>query len=575
MSAANELPQLFISYSSRDAEVVNAVARGLKQRGVNLYQDTLDKELSGRLFLEVIEDKLRNATTVAVFIGKGGLGPFQRLEVARAVILAAKKGLQVVPVLLPGVQIADLELFMQCFSGVKLSEDITDEEIDRIAAVCSANPSISATVLGSAHDFTLSAVLKRTTQRLIISGHTLDKFTGDEEVQDDLVSLARKGKRIAILQLNPDSPYAAAHRPFHELESRSSAGHQYNQTLNFFEHLFHTLTPIKQNSIDVVFSNYMPRFRTVIVDAEVYVYLYMYGGDVGDVPDLQLKPSNSADDMIRRRILYSTLSAVHAPDSIPFIRSGQMFVHWRKTHISKWTEWTESERSHHKLTHEFYIAQAEEFDKRYGELLEEYVKKHLDRTKGSTLVLGCGSGKEVEHISKTRQDYVCGVDSSHVAIKRARERCGNPERFVLGDFYDLDLPEFLDGRRFDSIVANAAFVHLLKRDDIETILRKIWGRLEDGGLLFIRCLYKEQGGQPLTEEVDKWGPRWFVYYSPKELAQKCREAGFDVDLKTTEQIFASCRLDLLIAREKGPPHVQYEDIYWSCVLARKLGQAQP
>lgn len=575
MTSANEVTHVFMSYSSDHAREVKDVAGRLKHRGVNTYLDTLDQELPGKPFLRVIEDRLRKATTVAVFIGGGGLGPFQRLEVTLAVILAAKRGLRVVPVLLPGAgQISDLELFLDCFSWVDLREGITDEQVERLAQLCAAGARATETVLGNANDFTLSAILKRTRRRLIIAGHTLDKFTGDEEVRGELVNLALQGRRITIVQLNPDSPYAAAHRPFHGLESGSSADDQYGQTLNLFHSLFQLINPIKHDSIDVSFSNYMPRFRTVIVDDTVYVYLYMYGGDVADHPDLRLEPSSNAEDLIRRRILYSTLSVVHAPESIPFIRSGQIFSHWRKTHISKWTEWTTSERSRHKLTHEFYNVHAEAFDARYGLLLEDYVTGHLDRTNGSTLVLGCGSGKEVEYLSQRRQDYVCGIDFSHVAIKRARQRCRTVERLVLGDVYDLDLPEFLDGRRFESIVANAAFVHLLNRDDIDEILRKIWRRLLDGGVLFLRCLYKEQAGQPVTEEVDQRGPRWFVYYSPTELAQRCRNSGFDVDHKATEQILASCGRDLLIARDKGATHAEFPGVYWSCILARKRGQAQ-
>lgn len=569
---------LFISYSSHDAEAVKDVALRLKQRGVNVYLDALDQELPGRAFLGVIEDRLRKAAAVAVFIGSGGLGPFQRLEATLAVVLAAKKGLRVVPVLLPGAgQIADLELFMECFSWIDLRAGIGDAQIETLAAMCrpSGRPSLAGSSNGT--DFKLSAVLKRTKHRLVIAGHTLDKFTGDEEVQDELVSLARQGKSITIVQLNPDSPYATAHRPFHELESGSPAEHQHEQTLSFFNGLFQTLNPLKRNFLDVSFSNYMPRFRAVVVDHAVYVYLYMYGADVADIPDLQLEPASPANDLTRRRILYSTLSAAHAPDSIPLIRSGQIFSYWRKTHIANWAKWTPSERSRHRLTHDFYIAQADAFDARYGRLLEEYVQMHLDRTKGPTLILGCGSGKEVEYLSNRRPDAVYGVDASYVAIKRARERCGVAERIVLGDFYDLDLPEFLDGQRFQSVVANAAFVHLLNRDDIDEILGKIWDRLEDGGLLFIRCLYKENQGGPINEEVynDHWGPRWFVYYSPGELAERCRKAGFDVDHQTTAEIFSVCGLDPLLARAKGAKHAQFQRVYWPCVLAMKRESGMP
>ena len=97
-------------------------------------------------------------------------------------------------------------------------------------------------------------------------------------------------------------------------------------------------------------------------------------------------------------------------------------------------------------------------------------------------------------------------------------------------------------------------------------------------MLFIRCLYKENGGEPLDEEVhgDQWSPpRWFVYYAPGELAERCRKAGFDVDHKTTEDIFSSCGLDPLLARAKGAKHAQFQSVFWPCVLAVKREDSRP
>src|SRR5262249_35551926 len=154
---------------------------------------------------------------------------------------------------------------------------------------------------------------------------------------------------------------------------------------------------------------------------------------------------------------------------------------------------------------------------------------------GRTLVLGCGSGKEVEYIAKRRpQDDVYGIDFSHVAIDLAKaEHPRLANRFLLGDFYDLDY--MLPGQ-FDSIVANAAFVHLYNRNDIDKILRKAWEKLVVGGTLFLRALYKERDEVPIQEEIDKskshleqWTTsRWFVYFSRAELVERCRSAGFDV-----------------------------------------------
>ena len=370
---------LFMSYSTRHSEIVQDVALRLQQRGVNAYIDIKDQEMPGQRFLEVLENMLRRASAVAVFIGAGGVGQFQRLEVTAAIVLSAKRGLRVVPILLPDVgDLAELDLFLQCFSWIDFRHGISDADIDKLARVCTERAQVVAAIPVGDVDHSLPALLKRAQKRLIISGHTLDKFTRDESVRQTLIGLAVNGRSISILQLNPNSAYAAAHRPFHELESTSASVYQYEHTLQCFLDILKILGPHKRDSLDVTFSNYMPRFRTVIVDETVYVYFYMYGGDVSDSPDLCLEPRSDATDVVRRRILYSTLSTIYAPESMPFIRSGQVFSYWKDTDISKWASWTSAERLHHKLTHEFYVVHARVFHARYGRQLEADVRKHLD-----------------------------------------------------------------------------------------------------------------------------------------------------------------------------------------------------
>jgi methylase of polypeptide subunit release factors len=566
-----------MSYSTHNADIVRDVARKLQQRGIEVYLDDFDRDMAGKPFLQVLEESLRRATTVAVFIGAGGLGRFQRLEVNLAVILSAQRGLRVVPVLLPGADhVSELELFLQCFSWIDFRAGLVDKQLENLVHVCRSG--VTATpAAANAGALTLPDLLKKATKRLIIFGHTLDKFTRDEGVREALVNLALQDRRITILQLNPESPYADAHRPFHVLESRSSADDQYEHSLSFFRSILEVIAPAKRDLLDVSFTQYMPRFRTVVVDDAVYVYLYMYGGDVTDRPDLCLEPSDTPADLIRQRILYSTLSAVHAPESLPYIRCSQVFSRWRETRIATWTKWTEEERARHKLTHEFYVTHAHVFHARYGQLLEADVQAHLDHTTGDTLVLGCGSGKEVEYLSQRRpRDYVCGIDFSHVAVAMARQRCNTRDRIGLGDFYDLEVSEFLKGRSFGSVVVNAAFVHLPNREDINELLLKVRKRLTVGGVMFLRCLFKENSGQALTEETeesdsDGWTDRrWFVYYSRTELVRRCQEAGFEVEQRATENIVKSIGLRSRPALEKGIRHMRHKDVFWSCVLARKL-----
>jgi hypothetical protein len=49
MSGADEPTQLFISYSNLDAEAAQAIQLRLKQRGVQVYLDALDKPFRNRI----------------------------------------------------------------------------------------------------------------------------------------------------------------------------------------------------------------------------------------------------------------------------------------------------------------------------------------------------------------------------------------------------------------------------------------------------------------------------------------------------------------------------------------------
>ena len=108
-------------------------------------------------------------------------------------------------------------------------------------------------------------------------------------------------------------------------------------------------------------------------------------------------------------------------------------------------------------------------------------------------------------------------------------------------------------REFDGIVANAVLVHLLDREDMPDILKKIWGRLKKNGLCFIRVI--EKGN--LKKELDNHlfgGLRWFVYYSKEELMRLAEEAGFIVE-KVDKRL-----------------HVRYPTVSWISVLLRKPNQ---
>lgn len=135
------------------------------------------------------------------------------------------------------------------------------------------------------------------------------------------------------------------------------------------------------------------------------------------------------------------------------------------------------------ILREFYGVTAPEYHKRYGDEPEKEVRGFLDEFSGRILVIGCGTGGEVVYLLKRSGCNAFGIDFSPEAILLARtDHTLLRDRFFVGDLYDLDA--VLDGE-FDGIVANAVLLHLLARDDMRYILKKMSDRLKKGGLCFM------------------------------------------------------------------------------------------
>jgi SAM-dependent methyltransferase len=566
---------LFLSYNSANRDDARIVADGLKEKGIRVWFDQYECP-PGSQFIRELEKGVAASSLVAVLIGKNDVGPWQEKEYNAALILSNENRKKIVPVLLTDApEQPEMPLFLRGVTRLDTRGRPPSAVVEGLAQLLSAERAAVEEPLGLGRLF-------RCKRRLTIWGHTLDKLTQDLEFRQVLLELLLADVKVTVLQLNPRSKYAAAHGPYHALESRSSSTEQHERALQFFRDTFELMTPAQRSNFDVGFANYMPRFRTVVADDVVYLYLYMYGVDVSNSPDLTLRPtSNLSEDGLRQRIISSTDQLARAAEIVPFIKCGQIFPNWSSTKLSSWDSWSADERLRHRTTYDFYVTYAESFHARFGSSLEREVQAHLKKLKGRILVIGCGSGKEAYRFDG-HGNSVVAVDFSPVAIGLAKRDPRNRSvQFLLGDFYDLDLMTFEKGETFDGIVANAAFVHLYQRDDIDEILAKVWRRLEPGGVFVLRGLYKERGGIPVNEELDEsddhvkqWGAaRWFVYYSRAELAKRASARGFEVIEKATadiakQELQASGSLMKTIL-DKGFRHSVFEGVYWPTVLLKK------
>jgi hypothetical protein len=120
---------VFLSYSSRDFDLVKKIAEGLKQRGLNPWFDEWALGM-GKPFVGEIEKILSCVKSVVVFYGSEGYGPWQTAEVDIAISHSLKKECLVIPVMLPNVKPADLPPFLRRLKAARVSDTIQVNGLD-------------------------------------------------------------------------------------------------------------------------------------------------------------------------------------------------------------------------------------------------------------------------------------------------------------------------------------------------------------------------------------------------------------------------------------------------------------
>jgi SAM-dependent methyltransferase len=561
---------VFISYNSADAEFARSLAMELDSLGIRVWLD-FDEVLPGDDFQDALQRAIRSVNAVVVLFGGRGVGPWEQVEMRAALAESVKRRLTIIPVVVPGADPEpDLPLFLEPFSKLDLRAGITADSLRRLSdAIRQAAARTTARSPTSVRD-----VLSSARHWVVLSGFDLQRLFASTGLQLALLSVLDRGVRVTLIQLNPRSAHAVAQLPVDPIEPTLPA---LDEVLDFLRNAKRT------GNLEVLFVSYSPKPPTIVCDQSVFVYLQMSDPWIADEPDVVLRDNGGYETEPRRRRLHNAvLAPIESPDVNPFIRYGQIYEWFADSKIAAWEQWSPAERRRRSLTHEFYVRYASDFHARFGWDIEREVAAHLDHLHGSCLVLGCGSGKELDHLARRDGDAeIHGVDLSPIAIGIARKRMHHQRNchLTVGDFYDLD---YLYPATFDNVVANATFVHLLQRDDIDEMLEQVHRRLRPGGLFFLRCLFKERAdGLPIPEEfhfgnADRWNAeRWFVYYSRTELADRLQRAGFDVRHDVTDRIARResgfTRAWLETVRHKGFPHMKFSHVFWPTLLARKPG----
>lgn len=123
---------VFLSHNSNDKPTVRQLKGLLAEHDLVVWLDE-DQLPPGQPWQPLLEIGIESARSVAVLVGKDGLGPWEDEEVQAALHLAVRDKRPVIPVLLPGATTPpELSRFLVNRTWVDLRDGFTKEGVDKL-----------------------------------------------------------------------------------------------------------------------------------------------------------------------------------------------------------------------------------------------------------------------------------------------------------------------------------------------------------------------------------------------------------------------------------------------------------
>ena len=131
---------VFLCHNSEDKPAVIEIAQQLRQNNIRPWLDIWELR-PGVDWQEVLEEQIRQIKCVAVFVGKAGLGPWQKREMRAYIRAFVNQGSPVVPVLLPSTsKVPSLPIFLEGFHWVDYRLQTPDPTVQLIWGITGQRP---------------------------------------------------------------------------------------------------------------------------------------------------------------------------------------------------------------------------------------------------------------------------------------------------------------------------------------------------------------------------------------------------------------------------------------------------
>lgn len=137
--------------------------------------------------------------------------------------------------------------------------------------------------------------------------------------------------------------------------------------------------------------------------------------------------------------------------------------------------------SYNKFAKDWHLLQSNNKNNFSHKLLEKPAIKDLlpnNIQDGNVLLLGCGSGEEIEIFDKDKYKYFLGIDNSETLIEYAKYN------YPKYDFEVGDLNEWSSKNKFDVIFSSLTFHYI---NDWDSMFKRILPSLKENGEIIFSC----------------------------------------------------------------------------------------
>jgi len=168
-----------------------------------------------------------------------------------------------------------------------------------------------------------------------------------------------------------------------------------------------------------------------------------------------------------------------------------------------------------------YNQLVEEYDNETINFWDKFPRTFFDKfakfVKGKILDVGSGPGRDGILLKQKGLGVIC-LDASEAMVKLCIER---GLEAIVGDFNKLPFED----KMFDGVWAYTSLLHVPKVE-VEKPIIEIRRVLKDNGILGLGFIEGKIEGYRESAGVNK--PRWFSFYTKKEIANLLRRSGFEV-----------------------------------------------